>query len=46
MSLFECVSDFVDSVRDKRPDATDRLLSLKTKYIKAAEREADTRNAH
>lgn len=42
MALFECISDFVDSKRDRRPDATDRILLLKPNYTEAVKREQQT----
>ena len=39
MALFDCISDFVDSQRDRIPDSTDRLLLLKSQFIEATRRE-------
>ncbi|CAF1617834.1 unnamed protein product [Rotaria sp. Silwood1] len=42
MVFFDCVSDFIDSRRDRLPDSTDRLFSLKKKFIEATKREQQT----
>jgi hypothetical protein len=43
MAFFDCVSDFVDSQRDRLPDSTDRILLLKPIFTEAAKREQQTR---
>ncbi len=43
MAFFDCVSDFVDSQRDRLPDSTDRILLLKPNFTEAAKREQQTR---
>ncbi|CAF0783856.1 unnamed protein product [Rotaria sordida] len=42
MAFFDCVSDFVNSERDRLPDSTDRLFLLKSKFIEATKREQQT----
>lgn len=42
MAFFECMSDFVDSQRDRNADSTDRILVLKPSFIEAAKREQQT----
>ncbi|UJR30989.1 hypothetical protein I4U23_018500 [Adineta vaga] len=39
MALFDSVSDFVDSQRDRLPNSTDRILLLKPAYVEAVKRE-------
>jgi hypothetical protein len=46
MAFFDCVSDFVDSERDRLPDSTDRILLLKSNFTEAAKREQQTRNIY
>ena len=43
MTFFDCISDFVDARRDPLGNSTDRLFTLKSKYIEVAEREQLTR---
>jgi hypothetical protein len=42
MAFFECMSDFVNSERDRNADSTDRILVLKPSFIEAAKREQQT----
>jgi hypothetical protein len=44
MAFFDCVSDFVDSQRDRLPDSTDRILLLKPSFTEATKREQQTSN--
>jgi hypothetical protein len=44
MAFFDCVSDFVDSLRDRVADSTNRILLLKPNFIEATKREQQTRN--
>jgi hypothetical protein len=44
MAFFDCVSDFVNSERDRNLDSTDRILLLKPNFTEAAKREQQIRN--
>lgn len=39
MVFFDCVSDFVNSERDRTPESTDRIFFLKQKFVEAIKRE-------
>ncbi|CAF4259292.1 unnamed protein product, partial [Rotaria magnacalcarata] len=40
MAFFDCVSDFVNSERDRLPASTDRIFLLKPKFTEATKRES------
>ncbi|CAF3306994.1 unnamed protein product [Rotaria sp. Silwood2] len=42
MAFFDCVSDFVNSERDRLPHSTDRIFLLKKEFIEATKREQQT----
>jgi hypothetical protein len=39
MAFFDCISDFVDSQRDRLVDSTDRILLLKPNFTEVVKRE-------
>ena len=43
MGFFECVSDFVDSQRDRLVNSSDRILLLKPAYVETVKREQQAR---